>query len=207
MPDKSYAAATSAHAPDPATAPHPSLALLDGAQPANRDALLQRHPHALDQLDEAGFHIELPPHRPQGSGAERGNGQNESKASRSDGDERAHSNRHRQEPNGRQSGKHFASTISGHPAMEGKQSPADIGGDLVEPCEPLPLCAASRTDPFRLPADPRACTGIPRANIAASADKPDGTQEGGWAKSHDRQSVLQQHCAWWDPVSRLLLRA
>lgn len=143
MPDKSYAAATSAHAPDPATAPHPSLALLDGAQPANRDALLQRHPHALDQLDEAGFHIELPPHRPQGSGAERGHGQNESKASRSDGNERADSNRHG--PNGRQSGKHFASTIPGHPAMEGKQSPADIGGDLVEPCKPIPLYAASRT--------------------------------------------------------------
>lgn len=142
MPGKSYAAATSAHAPDPAAAPHPSLALLDGAQPANRDALLQRHPHALDQLEEASDHIDLLPHRSQGSGAERGHGQNESKASRSDGNERVHSNR---EPKGRQSGKHFASTIPGHPAMEGKQSPADIGGDLVEPCEPMPLCAASRT--------------------------------------------------------------
>ncbi|TNY19509.1 Caleosin related protein-domain-containing protein [Rhodotorula diobovata] len=40
---------------------------------------------------------------------------------------------------------------------------------------------------------------VPRANIAATPEHPDGTVEGGWAKKHEHESVLQQHVHWWDP--------
>ncbi|KAF6823293.1 caleosin domain containing protein [Colletotrichum plurivorum] len=41
-------------------------------------------------------------------------------------------------------------------------------------------------------------TGTPRANIAATYDHPDGTTENGWAKAHRHQTVLQQHCSFFD---------
>ncbi|KAJ4395083.1 hypothetical protein N0V91_011082 [Didymella pomorum] len=40
--------------------------------------------------------------------------------------------------------------------------------------------------------------GLARANIAATHDKPDGTTEGDWAKRHRHQTVLQQHCEYFD---------
>ena len=39
----------------------------------------------------------------------------------------------------------------------------------------------------------------PRANLAISVDKPDGSTEGDWASRHRNQSVLEQHCAFFDP--------
>ncbi|KAL6829906.1 hypothetical protein THAR02_02850 [Trichoderma harzianum] len=41
-------------------------------------------------------------------------------------------------------------------------------------------------------------TGTPRANIAATYDQPEGSQAGNWAKEHQNQTVLQQHCDYFD---------
>ncbi|CUS13609.1 unnamed protein product [Tuber aestivum] len=41
--------------------------------------------------------------------------------------------------------------------------------------------------------------GTPRANIAPTTTAPHGTTKDNWAKSHSHQSVLHQHCAFWDP--------
>lgn len=41
--------------------------------------------------------------------------------------------------------------------------------------------------------------GTARATIAASQEKPHGTLEGRWATTHQRQTVVQQHCDYWDP--------
>ncbi|PWW79761.1 Caleosin-domain-containing protein [Tuber magnatum] len=41
--------------------------------------------------------------------------------------------------------------------------------------------------------------GTPRANIAPTTTAPYGTTNDNWAKSHSHQSVLHQHCAFWDP--------
>ncbi|GAA5962312.1 hypothetical protein JCM8115_004292 [Rhodotorula mucilaginosa] len=164
---KSYASATSAYAPLGVEQPHPSLALLDSTQPANRDALLRRHPHALDGMDGEVDHQQNEACVKSGS------------ARKTNGFEREHESdskntQGKKDSEDRRPGSGFESTIKGHPAMEGRDPPEKIGGQLVEPW-------------------------VPRANIAATPDKPDGTQEGGWAKAHSRQSVLQQHCAWWDP--------
>ncbi|OLN97370.1 putative peroxygenase 3-like protein 1 [Colletotrichum chlorophyti] len=40
--------------------------------------------------------------------------------------------------------------------------------------------------------------GTSRANIAATYDHPDGTTEDDWAKKHRHQTVLQQHCDFFD---------
>ncbi|KAL7938007.1 Caleosin related domain-containing protein [Trichoderma chlorosporum] len=41
-------------------------------------------------------------------------------------------------------------------------------------------------------------TGTPRANVAATYDQPEGSQAGNWAKEHQNQTVLQQHCDYFD---------
>ena len=198
---KSYASATSAYTPLEVEQPHPSLALLDSTQPANRDALLSRHPHALDEMDARIDHQ-----------------QNEASAksakkTTTNGFEREnehdfkHEHDKKVEENQRP-GSGFESTIKGHPAMEGREPPEEIGGQLVEPCQSLdvpPSLSAGTLYTKLALLTPllylgNRATGVPRANIAATPDKPDGSQEGGWAKAHSRQSVLQQHCAWWDPV-------
>jgi len=40
--------------------------------------------------------------------------------------------------------------------------------------------------------------GTARANLAASAEVPQGTTQNGWAKQHSHQTVLQQHCDFFD---------
>jgi peroxygenase len=40
--------------------------------------------------------------------------------------------------------------------------------------------------------------GTARANIAPSAESPEGTQAHGWAEKHAHQTVLQQHCDFFD---------
>lgn len=40
--------------------------------------------------------------------------------------------------------------------------------------------------------------GTARANIAPSQERPDGTTEGHWAAEHRHQTVVQQHCEYWD---------
>ncbi|KAM0418944.1 hypothetical protein ACHAPT_012102 [Fusarium lateritium] len=41
-------------------------------------------------------------------------------------------------------------------------------------------------------------TGVARANLAATHDRPSGTTEGDWAYQHRHQTVLQQHCDFFD---------
>ncbi|ROT43139.1 Caleosin-domain-containing protein [Sodiomyces alkalinus F11] len=41
-------------------------------------------------------------------------------------------------------------------------------------------------------------TGTARANIAATYARPNGTTEGDWARRHQHQTVLQQHCEFFD---------
>ncbi|KEY69579.1 hypothetical protein S7711_06208 [Stachybotrys chartarum IBT 7711] len=41
-------------------------------------------------------------------------------------------------------------------------------------------------------------TGTPRANLAATYERPEGTTESNWAKEHEHQTVLQQHCDFFD---------
>ncbi|PGH16411.1 hypothetical protein AJ79_01742 [Helicocarpus griseus UAMH5409] len=41
--------------------------------------------------------------------------------------------------------------------------------------------------------------GAPRANIAASQEAPHGTKDRNWASQHKDQTVLQQHCDFFDP--------
>ncbi|GJC78260.1 peroxygenase 1 [Colletotrichum liriopes] len=41
-------------------------------------------------------------------------------------------------------------------------------------------------------------TGTSRANLAATYEKPNGTTENGWAQRHRHQTVLQQHCDFFD---------
>lgn len=39
---------------------------------------------------------------------------------------------------------------------------------------------------------------VARANLAPSRDKPQGSTEDDWAKNHSHQTVLQQHCDFFD---------
>ncbi|KAF1945719.1 caleosin domain-containing protein [Clathrospora elynae] len=47
--------------------------------------------------------------------------------------------------------------------------------------------------------------GTGRANLAPSADTPNGTTHNDWAKKHSHQTVLQQHCAFFDRSSTGIL--
>ncbi|KAH6607549.1 hypothetical protein Trco_003862 [Trichoderma cornu-damae] len=40
--------------------------------------------------------------------------------------------------------------------------------------------------------------GTPRANLAATYEHPEGTQASNWAREHQKQTVLQQHCDFFD---------
>lgn len=40
--------------------------------------------------------------------------------------------------------------------------------------------------------------GTARANVAATPQHPEGTNEGNWAANHTHQTVLQQHCDFFD---------
>ncbi|TVY71517.1 putative peroxygenase [Lachnellula suecica] len=44
-------------------------------------------------------------------------------------------------------------------------------------------------------------TGTARANLAATVEEPNGTQQEDWAKKHKHQTVLQQHCDFFDSDS------
>ncbi|KAF5548836.1 calcium-binding caleosin [Fusarium mexicanum] len=40
--------------------------------------------------------------------------------------------------------------------------------------------------------------GVARANLAATHERPEGTTENDWARRHQDQTVLQQHCDFFD---------
>ncbi|KAI9825733.1 MAG: hypothetical protein M1826_006917 [Phylliscum demangeonii] len=48
------------------------------------------------------------------------------------------------------------------------------------------------------PEDKLVDAGTPRANMAATAEKPDGTTEDGWMEKHQHQTVVAQHSAYFD---------
>jgi peroxygenase len=49
------------------------------------------------------------------------------------------------------------------------------------------------------PGDPLTEAGVARANIAPDREHPLGTTVEGWAERHKEQSVMQQHCEYFDP--------
>lgn len=55
-------------------------------------------------------------------------------------------------------------------------------------------------EPFIQPEDDQRLphTGTARANVAATYEKPQGTTEDIWAERHKDQTVLQQHCDFFD---------
>ncbi|KAK8127800.1 hypothetical protein PG984_008908 [Apiospora sp. TS-2023a] len=73
-----------------------------------------------------------------------------------------------------------------------------IAGPIVSSIPEVPVTVERK--PFSQPEDderlPQA--GVPRANIAASYEKPSGTTANGWAEGHKDQTVLQQHVEFFD---------
>lgn len=63
-------------------------------------------------------------------------------------------------------------SLPNHPAMRERPLPENLEDKIAEPHKP-------------------------RANLAVSIEKPDGTTEGGWAEKHKDESVLEQHCAFF----------
>ncbi|KAK0337992.1 hypothetical protein LTR91_012235 [Friedmanniomyces endolithicus] len=51
------------------------------------------------------------------------------------------------------------------------------------------------------PQSPLPDPGTPHATTAPSTYSPHGTLLANWAARHAHQTVLQQHCAYWDPDS------
>jgi hypothetical protein len=105
----------------------------------------------------------------------------------------------------------FKTTLKDHIAMETRPVPEEAGKGLAEPCESSSSCSSSPVSPIpalrptwllelRSESSQTANNAdVPRANIAATPEKPFGTQEGNWAKEHEGNSVLQQHCAFFGP--------
>ncbi|KAL0933494.1 caleosin domain containing protein [Colletotrichum truncatum] len=79
------------------------------------------------------------------------------------------------------------------------QHPTDMLGEPVVYSIPEVPVTIQRK-PFLQPEDDQklAHTGTPRANIAATFEHPNGTTENDWAKKHRHQTVLQQHCDFFD---------
>ncbi|KAH6652973.1 Caleosin related protein-domain-containing protein [Truncatella angustata] len=70
-------------------------------------------------------------------------------------------------------------------------------GPIVTSIEKVPVTELRK--PFLQPDDERLPQiGTARANIAATYEKPQGTTEDGWASRHKDQTVLQQHCEFFD---------
>ncbi|KAK1621945.1 Caleosin related protein-domain-containing protein [Colletotrichum phormii] len=79
------------------------------------------------------------------------------------------------------------------------QKPAEkLGEPVVWSIPEVPI--TQQRKPFLQPEKDQklAHTGTPRANIAATYEKPNGTTEHGWARRHRHQTVLQQHCEFFD---------
>jgi hypothetical protein len=64
----------------------------------------------------------------------------------------------------------------------------------------VPTVPVTQQRPLHIPSkdSPLADPSVARANAAATADAPDGTTEDDHAARHADQTVLQQHCAYWD---------
>ncbi|OAA53372.1 caleosin domain containing protein [Cordyceps fumosorosea ARSEF 2679] len=79
-------------------------------------------------------------------------------------------------------------------------SPCEDGDseDIVTALGSVPVTVQRR--PFIQPEDDEklAQAGTARANIAASHEHPDGTAVDGWSEHHKHQTVLQQHCEFFD---------
>jgi hypothetical protein len=64
----------------------------------------------------------------------------------------------------------------------------------------IPTVPITQQRPLHIPSkdSPLADPSVARVNIAATADAPNGTTENDHAARHAGQTVLQQHCAYWD---------
>ncbi|GAA5843257.1 hypothetical protein JCM11251_002264 [Rhodosporidiobolus azoricus] len=70
-------------------------------------------------------------------------------------------------------GEGFVQSLGGNDVTEHRHVPADLAEKIAQPW-------------------------VPRANIAASIEKPDGTTAGGYAEKHKNEPVLKQHVAFFD---------
>ncbi|OAA40952.1 Caleosin [Metarhizium rileyi] len=85
------------------------------------------------------------------------------------------------------------------PTQNSTSSEPDRSGNSV--CVSVPEVPVTlKRRPFLQPDDDIRLphTGTPRANRAATREHPSGTTENGWAKRHQHQTVLQQHCDFFD---------
>lgn len=80
-------------------------------------------------------------------------------------------------------------------------SPADFArGKIITGIPPVPV---TQEFPPYVPKEVEhgkgpLCLGVPRANIAASVENPYGTSKDNYAYKHRHETVLQQHCAFFD---------
>ncbi|RYO95012.1 hypothetical protein DL764_007754 [Monosporascus ibericus] len=79
--------------------------------------------------------------------------------------------------------------------MDGQTTP-----DVVTSIPEVPV--TQKRVPFVAPADDDRLPhmGVARANVAATYQKPEGTTEDIWAERHKDQTVLQQHCDFFDSL-------
>ncbi|KAK0354698.1 hypothetical protein LTR91_012284 [Friedmanniomyces endolithicus] len=90
-----------------------------------------------------------------------------------------------------------------------KQLVKQHGRDISHypPDKPYSVCVSTcpitvqRLPYIPTPNSPLLDPGTPRATTAPSTDSPHGTLQANWAARHTHQTVLQQHCAYWDPDS------
>ncbi|KAI8190585.1 hypothetical protein K4K57_002403 [Colletotrichum sp. SAR 10_99] len=73
-----------------------------------------------------------------------------------------------------------------------------LGEPVISSISEVPI--TTQRKPFLQPEDDQRLshTGTARANIAATHDRPNGTTEYDWNKIHRHQTVLQQHCEFFD---------
>ncbi|GAA6044387.1 hypothetical protein JCM8097_002081 [Rhodosporidiobolus ruineniae] len=167
---KSYASVTTDYVPLGAVQPTPNLAFLDSAQPANQAGLTDEQRAVLNQ-----------PSSPESSPT-RGRPPKyhpSSTGGDKQGMEEEETKEEKREFDGlagldsKKPGAPFQTTLKGHRAMDGFEVDEKVKDELAEPY-------------------------MPRANIAATLEAPNGTQAGGWAEKHKDESVLQQHVAFFD---------
>ncbi|TFB03470.1 putative peroxygenase 3 [Trichoderma ghanense] len=84
------------------------------------------------------------------------------------------------------------------PDADSKEHEDARSGGITSYIQQVPVTVQRK--PFVQPEDDARLshTGTPRANIAATYEQPHGSQASNWAKAHQNQTVLQQHCDYFD---------
>lgn len=96
--------------------------------------------------------------------------------------------------NGGPPGQGQDTAIPDHPATQRHVNAKELDAKLAEPCAHSSTIVTGMSHPLILARPPD----LPRANLAPSADTPDGTTKGGWNEKHSDKSVLEQHVLFFD---------